>query len=59
MYVITTIIVICIILLFLHRFYLSYLESLDADVPSSRQLSNDGKLRAASTRKCIGEYKNL
>jgi hypothetical protein len=58
MYVITTIIVICIILLVLHGFYLSYLESLKEDV-SSRQLSNDGKLCAASTRKCIGEYKNL
>ena len=58
MYVITTIIVICIILLFLRGFYLSYLDSLKEDV-SSRQLSNDGKLRAASTRKCIREYKNL
>jgi len=36
MYVITTIIVICIILLVLHGFYLSYLESLKEDVPLSK-----------------------
>ena len=58
MYVITAIIVICVVLLFLRGFYLSYLDSLKEDV-SPRQLSNDAKLRAASTRKCIGEYKNL
>ena len=53
MYVITAIIVICVVLLFLRGFYLSYLDSLKEDV-SPRQLSNDGKLRAASTIKCIG-----
>ena len=58
MYVITAIIVFCVVLLFMRGFYLSYLDSLKEDV-SPRQLSNDGKLRAASTRKCIGEYKNL
>ena len=47
MYVITTIIVICIILLFLHGFYLSYLDSLKQAVPPPRQLTNEEKLRAA------------
>jgi hypothetical protein len=47
MYVITTIIVICIILLVLHGFYLSYLESLKEDVPPPHSLTNEGKLRAA------------
>jgi hypothetical protein len=47
MYVITTIIVICIILLFLHGLYFSYLDSLQEDIPPPRQLTNEGKLRAA------------
>ena len=47
MYVITAIIVICIILLFLHGFYLSYLESFKQAVPPPRQLKNEEKLRAA------------
>ena len=46
MYVITTIIVICVVLLFLRGLYLSYLDSLKEDV-SPRQLDNEGKLRAA------------
>ena len=47
MYVITTIIVICIILLVLHGFYLSYMESPKQDVPPLHSLTNEGKLRAA------------
>ena len=47
MYVITTIIVICVVLLFLNGLYLGYLKSLDADVPSPRPLTNEEKLRAA------------
>jgi len=47
MYVITTIIVICVVLLFLRGFYLSYLDSLKENIPPPRQLNNDGKLRAA------------
>ena len=46
MYVICTIIVICIVLLFLRGFYLSYLDSPKEDV-SPRQLTNEEKLRAA------------
>ena len=47
MYVITTIIVIYIILLFLRGFYLSYLDSLKEGNPRPRQLTNEEKLRAA------------
>ena len=47
MYVITTLIVICIILLFLRGFYLSYLDSLKEDVPPPHSLTNEGKLRTA------------
>ena len=47
MYVITTIIVICVILLFLRRLYLSHLDSLKEGNPQPRQLTNEGKLRAA------------
>ena len=47
MYVITTIIVICVVLLFLRGLYLSYLDSLREDVPPPHSLTNEGKLRAA------------
>ena len=47
MYVITTIIVICVVLLFLPGLYLSYLDSLKEDNPPPRQLTNEQKLRAA------------
>ena len=47
MYVITAIIVICVVLLFLRGFYLSYLDSLREDVPPPHSLTNEGKRRAA------------
>ena len=47
MYVITAIIVFCVVLLFLRGFYLSYLDSLKEDMPLPRQLTNEEKLRAA------------
>ena len=47
MYVITTIIVICVILLFLRGLYLSHLDSLKEGNPPPRQLTNEEKLRAA------------
>ncbi len=47
MYVITTIIVICLVLLFLRGFYLIYLDSLKEGIPPPRQLTNEEKLRAA------------
>ena len=47
MYVIVTIIVICIIFLFLRSFYLSYLESPKQDVPLPHSLTNEGKIRTA------------
>ena len=47
MYVITTIIVICVILLFLRGLYLIHLDSLKEGNPQPRQLTNEEKLRAA------------
>ena len=47
MYVITAIIVICVVLLFLRGLYLIYLDSLKEDNPPPRQLTNEEKLRAA------------
>ena len=47
MYVITTIIVICVVLLFLRGLYLSHLDSLKEGNHPPRQLTNEEKLRAA------------
>ena len=47
MYVITAIIVICVVLLFLRGLYLSYLDSIKEDISPPRQLTNEEKLRAA------------
>ena len=47
MYVITAIVVICVVLLFLRGLYLSYLDSLKEDMPLPRQLTNEEKLHAA------------